>query len=179
MDCIWWLPNWLPHVPSGQLRWFISSPISIYVNKSGSLRSLQSTLLFYLEGRLGRVGFTGQITSYHPTINWEVCWPAHQFHLSRTHDHDSNDEELSKDIVMGYQGCYVHTALSLCTHTGVLMALLLFQGCAYHLNWVSFALTKQGVLFLTPSSAHQFFMAYCTHQLNMGNLSLDTRSGHC
>ena len=49
--------------------------------------------------------------------DWEVCWPAHRFHLSRTHDGD--DEELSKDIVMGLQGCHVHIALSFCTLIGV------------------------------------------------------------
>ncbi len=59
-----------------------------------------------------------------------------------------------------------------------LTSLLLFHGCAYRLNWVRFALAKHKVLFLTPSSAHQFFMAYCTHQLKMGNFSLDTRSMH-
>ncbi len=83
------------------------------------------------------------------------------FHLFRTHDKD--DAELSKDIVMGYQGPRLHIALSFCIHWG---------GSPV----ISFPDLAKLILFLKPSSTHQSFMAYGTYQLNVGNFSLDTKS---
>ena len=89
----------------------------MYVDGSGSLWSLQSHNLFTWRDALKKNWFHWTDYKLSSNYDWEVCWPAHQFHLSRTHDGD--DEELSKDIVMGLQGRHVHIALSFCTLIGV------------------------------------------------------------
>ena len=112
-----------------------SSPISIYVNRLGSLGSLHVT--FLSRGTPWKNWFHWTFQAIiHSTINGEVCWPACWFHLSRTHDRD-DDEELSKDIVTGQQGRRQHCPEFLQIHWGSslvkflsLAALLMFHGIA-------------------------------------------------
>ncbi len=152
----------------------------MYVDGSGSLWSLQSHNLFIRRDASEKNGFIGQITSYHP--NMIERFAGQHIDFTSPGPMTAMMKNWARTLSWDYKGAMCALpwvfAHSLGWSPGEITLPDGITGCAYHLNWVCFALAKHEVLFLTPSSAHHFFMAYCTHQLKMGNFSLDTRSRH-